>query len=244
MPDPVTLLIALLFFLAALLYASVGHGGASAYLAVMALLGVAPAVMKPTALVLNILVSGIGTVLFYRAGSFSWRTFWPFALGSAPLAFAGGLLTLPMDWYRPVVGLVLLYAAWRLWPRAASLPLERALPRGLALGLGMGIGFLSGLTGVGGGIFLSPLLLLARWADPRQTAGVSAAFILVNSVAGLLGHLADAAALPPMLPWWATAAGVGGLAGAWWGSHRLPPTSLRRLLALVLVVAALKMLLA
>lgn len=243
MPDPATLLLAFLILLAAMLYASVGHGGASAYLAVMALFGVAPAVMKPTALVLNILVATIGTVLFYRTGSFSWRTFWPFALGSVPFAFLGGVLTLPVAWYRPVVGLVLLYAAWRLWPRGVpSLP-ERTLPRGLALGLGMGIGFLSGLTGVGGGIFLSPLLLLARWANPRQTAGVSAAFILVNSLAGLVGHLSETAALPAVLPWWAAAAMAGGLPGALWGSRRLPPAMLRRLLAVVLVVAGLKMLL-
>lgn len=232
-----------LVFAAAVLYASVGHGGASGYLAAMALVGVAPAAMKPTALALNILVAGIGTVTFYRAGRFSWPTFWPFAVLSVPLAFVGGAVTLPGEFYRPVVGLVLLYAAYRLFRQsgADSAP-GRAIPRAAALLAGAAIGLLSGLTGVGGGIFLSPLLVLAGWATVRTASGVAAAFILVNSVAGLLGQTLQGATLPPFLPGLAVAAVVGGWIGAEMGSRRLPAQTVRRALAVVLVVAGLKLL--
>ena len=244
MLDPAHLaLLALLVFAAAALYSMVGHGGASAYLAAMALFGLAPAVMKPTALVLNILVSAIGTVQFARAGRFSWRTFWPFALAAVPLAFVGGAITLPAVLYRRVVGVVLVYAALRLWQRAGAVAesAARPAPKAAALPLGAGIGFLAGLTGVGGGIFLSPVLVLARWADVRTTAGVSAAFILVNSIAGLLGNVASVRALPPGLPVLALAAVAGGLIGSTLGSRRLPSPTLRRLLAAVLAIAAWKL---
>jgi uncharacterized protein len=241
-PAPLALL-ALLVFAAAALYSMVGHGGASAYLAAMALFGLAPDVMKPTALVLNILVSAIATVQFARAGRFSWRIFWPFALAAVPLAFMGGAITLPAVLYRRVVGGVLVYAALRLWQRAgagAGGPL-RAAPKAAAVPIGAGMGLLSGLTGVGGGIFLSPVLVLARWADVRTTAGVSAAFILVNSIAGLLGRVSSVRALPPGLPVLALAAAAGGLIGSTLGSRRLPSPTLRRLLAAVLAIAAWKL---
>jgi uncharacterized membrane protein YfcA len=244
MLDPAHLaLLALLVFGAATLYSMVGHGGASAYLAAMALFGLAPEVMKPTALVLNILVSAIATVQFARAGRFSWRTFWPFALAAIPLAFVGGAITLPALLYRRIVGVVLVYAALRLWQRAGARPAAatRPAPLAAALPLGAGMGFLSGLTGVGGGIFLSPVLVLARWADVRTTAGVSAAFILVNSVAGLLGRVSSVRALPPGLPALALAAVAGGLIGSTLGSRRLPSPTLRRLLAAVLAIAAWKL---
>jgi uncharacterized protein len=244
MLDPAHLaLLALLVFAAAVLYSMVGHGGASAYLAAMALFGLAPAVMKPTALVLNILVSAIATVQFGRARRFSWRTLWPFALASVPLAFAGGAITLPALLYRRVVGLVLVYAALRLWQRAVVVTegTVRPAPKAVALPLGAGIGFLSGVTGVGGGIFLSPVLVLARWADVRTTAGVSAAFILVNSIAGLLGRVSSVRALPPGLPVLAFAAVAGGLIGSTLGSRRLPSHTLRRLLAAALIIAAVKL---
>lgn len=235
--------LAALIFAAATLYSMVGHAGASGYLAAMALYGIAPAAMKPAALVLNVLVAAIGTVQFARAGRFSWRTFWPFALASIPLAYLGGGIALPATSYRRLVGAVLVYAAVRLWlrARATSEPAVRAAPRTLALPLGGAIGLLSGLTGVGGGIFLSPLLLLARWADVRTTSGVAVAFILVNSVAGLLGHIASVKDLPPGLPVLAVAAGAGGLLGSTLGARRLPNPALRRLLAAVLVVAAWKL---
>ncbi|WP_448335566.1 sulfite exporter TauE/SafE family protein [Bellilinea sp.] len=234
-----------LIFLAAILYASVGHGGASGYLAVMALFGVAPAVMKPTALTLNILVSLIALIKFYRAGCFSWRLFLPFALTSVPLAFVGGSIVLPTTLYKPIVGVVLIYAAARLFfsagkPQAAE---PRAINIPLAVFFGAVIGLLSGLTGVGGGIFLSPLLVFLRWADVRQTGGVAAAFILVNSISGLLGHFSVVSELPSFIPVWAVAAVAGGWLGAEFGSRRLGNPALRRLLAAVLVIAGLKMIL-
>ncbi len=243
-------LLSLLILFAAALYSSVGHGGASGYLAAMALFGLAPAQMKPAALCLNILVASIATFRFARAGCFERRLFWPFAVGSIPLAFVGGAITLPTTIYKQIVGLSLLYAAFRLFSftrakteaataaTAASAHTPPLVPSVLSGGL---IGLLSGLTGVGGGIFLSPLLLLMNWADTRRTAGISAAFILVNSVAGLLGNLTGVRSLPHALPLLALAAVCGGLVGAEFGSRRLASVHIRRLLALVLVVAGVKM---
>ena len=193
----------LLIFAAAILYSSVGHGGASGYLAAMALCGVAPAVMKPTALVLNILVASIATIQFARVGCFSFSLLWPFAVASIPLAFLGGAITLPGSFYRPAVGLMLLFAAYRLVraPRTSGAsPGTRPVPLAGALASGAGIGLLSGLTGTGGGIFLSPLLIIMNWAETRESAGVSAAFILVNSLSGLAGHLTGVARLPVPSP--------------------------------------------
>jgi uncharacterized membrane protein YfcA len=245
MPVSETLIIAILFFAGAALYASVGHAGASAYLAVMGLYSFAPSVMKPTALALNILVATVATLKFYRAGLFSWRLFWPFALASIPAAFIGGATTLPTRSYKIVVGIVLLYAA--VWMFRSSLkPLQTASnppPLWAALVAGLAIGFLSGLTGVGGGIFLSPLLLYMAWADTRATSGVAAPFILVNSIAGLLGHFSSVAQLPPNIPVWGVAVVIGGWIGATYGSRHAPPPVLRQLLSLVLVVAGVKLIL-
>jgi hypothetical protein len=238
--------LSLLILLAAALYSSVGHAGASGYLAAMALFGLAPATMKPTALCLNILVATIATFRFYRAGCFSWPLFWPFAVASIPLAFVGGAITLPTNVYKQIVGATLLYAAFRLFfftQAKADAAAMRSVPFMSAILLGALIGFLSGLTGVGGGIFLSPLLLLMGWADTRRTAGVSAAFILVNSIAGLLGNFSNVQALPRALPYFALAAVVGGLVGSEFGSRRLASVTIRRLLAVVLVVAGVKMIL-
>ena len=238
------IVLALLILAAATLYSSVGHGGASGYLAAMALFGLAPATMKPTALCLNVLVASIATFRFWRAGCFSWSLFWPFAVASIPLAVVGGAITLPTAIYKQVVGLTLLYAAFRLFlftPAKADQTATRTVPFALAILLGALIGLLSGLTGVGGGIFLSPLLLLMGWADTRRTAGVSAAFILVNSIAGLLGNFTNLQALPPALPYLAVAAVAGGLIGSEFGSRRLGNVTIRRLLAVVLVVAGVKM---
>lgn len=239
------MLLPILIFACALLYSTVGHAGASGYLAAMGLLEVAPAVMKPAALTLNVLVATIGTIRFARAGCFSWGVFWPFAAVSAPLAFVGGGLTLPDPVYKRVVGLVLVFAAYRLFRQAAAhKAIEiRSIPLPAALGTGGAIGLLSGLTGVGGGIFLSPLLLLMRWADPRRTAGVSAAFILVNSIAGILGGGESIGRLPAGFAWWAAAAVAGGVIGSHIGSRKLAGTAMRRMLALVLMVAAIKMIL-
>lgn len=230
-------------FAAALLYASVGHGGGSGYLAAMALIGIEPMLMKPTALALNVLVGTIATIKFYRAGCFSWRLFWPFAATSVPFAFLGGSVALPSYIYQPVVGLVLLFAGYRLVSGHAPETDEglRGHPGFWALAIGALIGLLSGLVGVGGAIFLSPLLLLGRWATPRVTSGVSAAFVLVNSISGLIGHAAYVAAPPGFLPYVAAAAAIGGWIGSELGSRRLRPRLILRLLAVVLLVAGLKM---
>jgi uncharacterized membrane protein YfcA len=243
MPVSETLIIAILFFVGAALYASVGHGGASSYLAVMALFSLAPDVMKPTALALNILVASVATFKFYRAGLFSWRLFWPFAVASIPAAFVGGAVMLPARWYKIVVGVVLLYAAVWMF-RSAMRPISKEThspPLWAALIAGVAIGFLSGLTGVGGGIFLSPLLLSMGWAETRATSGVAAPFILVNSVAGLVGHFASVSQLPPNVPVWGAAALIGGWIGASYGSKRAPVPVLRQLLSLALVVAGVKL---
>ncbi|MEW6157448.1 MAG: sulfite exporter TauE/SafE family protein [Verrucomicrobiota bacterium] len=234
--------LALMIFSAALLYSSVGHAGASGYLAAMALFGLAPNVMKPTALTLNILVAAIASVKFVRAGCFSWNLFWPFAVTSIPFAFFGGWLALPAKTYKVIVGLVLLYAAVQLFrkthrPSGALKP----LPIPIALLAGSGIGFLSGLTGVGGGIFLSPLLLLMGWAETRQTSGVAVVFILMNSIAGQLGHLSSVAHLPFEIGFWGIAAVAGGWIGAELGSRRLEIPRIRQLLSVVLVIAGVKM---
>lgn len=230
---------------AALLYSSVGHGGGSGYLAVLALAGAAPESMKPAALALNLLVAGLATWRFASAGAFRAALFWPFALASAPAAFLGGRLELSDHVYRPLVGAALVFAAWRLFVRAAPAALREAEarppPLAVALPAGAVLGLLSGLTGVGGGIFLSPLLLLMRWGAAREVAGVSAAFILVNSATGLAGHLARGAALPDGLGAWLLAAGAGGALGSALGARRLAPPALRRVLAVVLALAGAKM---
>ncbi len=239
-------LLAVLIFAAAILYSSVGHAGASGYLAAMALVGVAPDVMKPTALALNILVATIATVRFYRAGYFYWGAFWPFVIGSIPLAFVGGAITLPGYLYKPAVGIVLLYAAVRLVQStmkgaSAGAATEVNIPLVPAILSGGVIGLLSGLTGTGGGIFLSPLLLFTGWAATKPTSGASAAFILANSVAGLAGNVASVQNLPDALPVWAGMAAVGALIGTQLGTRRLQGDGIRRALAAVLIIAGLKL---
>ena len=245
MSDVVTALLTAGMLVAAFGYAAVGHGGASAYLAALALAGVAPAQMRPIALVLNILVSAIGTYKFWRAGYFRWRLFWPFALVSIPLAFLGGAITLPGHAYKALVGVVLIYAAWQLWHSARAgeeMRPVREPPLASAMAVGAVLGFLSGLTGVGGGIFLSPLLLMLGWAGTKQTSAVAAPFILVNSLAGIAGGFTvQSARLPPQVAILAVAVLIGGWLGAEYGSRRFANPLIRRILAVVLAAAGAKM---
>ena len=235
-----TILLTALIFLAALLYSSVGHAGASGYLAAMALFQLSPTEMRPTALVLNLVVATIGAIQFSRAGCFSWNIFWPFAMFSVPCAFVGGFWKLPDGIYKIVLGLVLLFAAWRLAFKQSTHASQEPKPVrfSLAMLFGVPIGFLSGLVGVGGGIFLSPVLLLLGWADPRKTAGVSVMFILVNSASGLFGTFCSGKSISvlPKIVWWIPAVLLGGLIGSGLGSRRLAPMLMRRLLAVVLVI--------
>ncbi len=237
-----------LFFAASILYSSVGHGGASGYLAAMGLVGVAPAIMRPTALVMNIAVASISLYKFSRASGFHWRLFWPFALTAVPMAFVGGRIQLPILWFGVLVGCVLLFSAVRLFIETLTTSgkartIKGPPPIAFALALGAAIGLLSGLTGVGGGIFLSPLLVLTGWATVRDSAAPTAAFVLVNSISGLLGLLSRQPVLPEALPYWVAAVIVGGLIGATYGSRRLGNNAMRQALAAVLVIAGAKMIL-
>ena len=229
-------------FCIAVLYSSVGHAGASGYIAVMSLIGLAPAAIKPTALALNVLVAAIATVQFMRAGHFSWRLFWPFAVLSIPLAFVGGHIDLPAATFKILLGLVLLYSALRFFVTPVERPAV-APPLLAALGVGAVIGLLAGLTGTGGGIFLTPLMLMLGWARTKTAGAVSALFILVNSVAGLLGNIASTRQLPDWLLPALAAAALGGLIGAHLGSRRFAPKLVLRFLAVVLLVGGLKLLL-
>ena len=190
------------------------------------------------------LVALVGTVRFYQAGFFSWRTFWPFAVASIPAAYLGGALNLPVPVYKSVVGVVLLYSAVRLFWSANSADNQKTtlVPIWIALIVGAGIGLLSGLTGVGGGIFLSPILLLMGWARTRETSGVSVTFILVNSIAGLVGNYSSITNLSPNLIFWAPAALVGGWIGTELGTRVLPVAGIRKFLSVVLVLAGLRLL--
>ena len=241
--EPTTLLIIVAIFVVAVLYSSVGHGGASGYLAVMAFLAVAPGVTRPTALVLNLFVASIGTVQFYRAGYFSWRLFWPFAVASIPMAFVGGIIHLPTEVYKMVLGVVLCLAAVRLSINLKGDDKVKDPPIIACLLIGAVIGLLSGMVGVGGGIFLTPILLLMHWAETRVAAGVSVLFILVNSVSGLIGQYMKGAlnGLPAEGWIWIAAAVVGGLIGSTLGSKKFDSMTLRRMLAVVLLFASVKL---
>jgi len=226
----------------AFLYSSVGHAGASGYIAVLTLAGFAATTVKPVALVLNVVVAVIGTVQFARAGHFSWPLFWPFALLSVPAAALGGYLDLPADSLKPLLGAVLLFSAARLFLRKGDPAEPRAPARGIALATGAGIGLLSGLTGTGGGIFLTPLMLLRGWSEAKQAAAISAPFILVNSLAGLGGHLGSGRPVPVFAWWLAIVAALAGLAGSHLGSRRIPVRGIQILLATVLIIAGGKLL--
>lgn len=244
--EPVTIaVLCVLFFAGAALYSSVGHAGSSAYQAAMALIGVPPAVMRPTALSMNVLVATLGAIRYGRAGLFDWRTLWPFLIGSVPLAFYGGGVKLADHVYRDLLGVVLLVSAVRLlWPgplgsetATGRVPVWFAIPAGAAIGL------LSGLTGTGGGIFLSPVIIFTGWAGVREASGVAAAFILCNSLAGLAGNFSAIGHVPAALPWFLGSVLLGGWVGTQLGINRLATRNVLRALGLVLAVAGLKLIL-
>ena len=244
------LLLAALFFVVATLYSSVGHAGASGYIAAMALLGFAPEQVRPTALALNLLVGGIGLFRWWRGGHVRWRNVLPFVLASAPAAFLAAQVRLPRESYSILLGLVLLVAAIGVFRHAAQAEQEdrdaagRRVPWLPGLVTGAGIGVLSGLTGTGGAIFLTPLLLFARWMPTREASGTSVAFVWINSLTAMAGLLQSGQTLPTLLPLWLGVVALGALLGTQFGLHGLPSRGLRRVLGVVLLLAAGKLLFA
>jgi hypothetical protein len=245
MSDP--LLISAFFAAIAILYSSVGQAGGTGYVAAMGLLGYGPEVIRPTALALNMLVAAIGCWRFARAGLLTWRMCYPFAVLGAPFSLLGGATHLPPALYQPVVGVLLLLAAWQMI-RSASTAIHSdgkitdPPPFVASLLAGAVIGFVSGVTGVGGGIFLAPLVLTFGWTETRQASTVSAMFNLLNSAAAFAGVWATMPSLPSALPWWLLAVGVGGLFGSWFGALHLSAVALRRVLAVLLLTAGARML--
>ena len=232
-----------LLFLVAFLYASVGHGGASGYLALMAIFSIAPDVMKPTALLLNLFVSLTSFIQFYRGGYFRMKLFLPFALASVPFAFIGGLISIDASIYKQILGWLLLLPVIRFFFFSdIQVKEQRHHSLLLAIGIGAVIGFLSGLIGIGGGIILSPVLLLLRWADMKQTAAISALFIFVNSLSGLAGQFTKGIHFTTDMYLYVIIAFAGGLAGAYIGATRLKQGMLKYMLATVLLIAAVKLL--
>jgi uncharacterized membrane protein YfcA len=226
----------------AFLYSSVGHGGASAYLAIMTILSFPIELIRPSALLMNLFVAGIAFIQYYRSGHFKWHLFWPFALASIPMAFLGAQIDLDPDIYKKVLGALLLIAVLPMFgifrKGGGTVARVSILP---ALIAGAAVGYLSGIIGIGGGIILSPLLLLLRWADIKTAAAVSAAFIWVNSASGLIGLMNADATLHSDIWTWVAVALVGGLFGAYFGSRRLNNKQLRGILGGVLLLAGLKL---
>lgn len=242
-------LLAALFLLVATLYSSVGHAGASGYLAAMALVGLAPGQMRPTALTLNLLVGGIGLFRFWRGGFVRWRNILPFVLASAPAAYFAAQIKLPKESYSMLLAGVLLVAAFGVFRSVARAETDdlqasgRQVPWAAGLIAGTVIGTLSGLTGTGGAIFLTPLLLFARWMPTREASGTSVAFVWINSLTALAGLLQSEQTLPAMLPVWLGAVAVGALIGTQLGLKWLPVRGLRIALGVVLLIAAGKLIL-
>lgn len=228
----------------AFLYASVGHGGASGYLALLALMGHAQEEIRPSALVLNLFVSVVATMQFAGAGHFRWRLFWPFAATSIPLAWLGANITLDPLMYKRALALCLLVAVARLLGLGGTRQAgTRPLPVAVALGIGAVLGLVSGMIGIGGGILLSPLLLVFGWANAKETAAVSAPFILVNSAAGLIGALGQGEMVNDEMLQWIMVAVAGGTLGSYIGARLLNDLWLRRTLGVVLLFASIKLML-
>lgn len=245
---PLPFVIFPLFFIVAFVYSSVGHGGASGYLALFALFGIATPAVAPVALMLNVIVASTGWWRYWKSGYFSGTMLLPFIVASIPAAFLGGLITLSPRVFSLILGLALLWAAIRLAiveeikAEATANPVVSSQQIWVwGIPIGGGIGLLSGLVGIGGGIFLSPILLFLRWADVKRTAALSSAFIVLNSMSGLAGHLTRSSVdLLSFFPY-ALAVTAGGFLGAHTGAVRLRPKTLQVLLAIVLVVAGVKL---
>lgn len=239
-----TLLIVLIAFVA-FAYAMVGHGGASGYLALMAIAGMSVVVMRPTALVLNLFVSAISFTQYARSGHFKWSTFWPFAMASIPAAWLGAHITLDPVLYKRILAVCLLFAVARLFGFFGK-GKDGVAPVPLAWGLliGAALGFISGMIGIGGGILLSPVLLLCNWADMKTTAATSALFIFVNSTAGVAGAFGNGETLSTEMVPWVIAAVLGGLLGSWIGAKRLNELRLKQALGVVLLFASAKLMMA
>ncbi len=250
MTEHADLLLAALLFAVAVLYSSVGHAGASGYIASMTLLGFAPEQVRPTALALNLLVGGIGLFRWWRGGHVRWRNVLPFVLASAPAAFLSAQIRLPKESWSLLLGIVLLVAAIGVFRNATHAESEDAATQGrkvpwpAGLLAGASIGVLSGLTGTGGAIFLTPLLLFAHWMPTREASGTSVAFVWINSLTGLAGLLHSGQSLPTMLPLWLGVVALGALLGTQLGLQWLPVRGLRRALGVVLLIAAAKLLFA
>lgn len=236
-------LLALCILIISFLYSSVGQAGASGYIAIMTLFDLAPEAIKPTALILNIFVAAIATWQFWRSGHCSWSEFWPYAALSVPMAFLGGYFNLPTRVFNVIVGIVLIFSAVRfvMHPKVDETPANPVRP--VAIGVGGAVGFLAGLTGTGGGIFLTPILVGMHWASAKTAAALTATFVLVNSTSSLLGNVASTRHLPQSIPMLVAVAMVGGAVGSYCGSTYFTARFVKHLLAAVLLFSGLKLLL-
>ncbi len=225
----------------AFLYASVGHGGASGYLALMAIFGTSPVLMKSSALILNVFVSLVAFIQYYRAGHFRWNLFWPFAVASIPLSYIGATLPITDALYKKLLAVALAIAIARMLFQPVEKAENRQVPLVGALVIGAVIGLLSGMLGIGGGIILSPVILLLGWGRVKETAAVSALFIFVNSMSGLYGLFQKGFSPNVQLSSWLIAALVGGFIGAYQGSFKFNLQTLRYILASVLLIAVAKL---
>ena len=235
------LLIALCLLLGAVLYTSVGHAGSSAYIAVMTLFNLPTTVIRPTALTLNIAVSACASVRYIRNNFFDKKLFFVLSLGAIPAAFVGGYIKVPSEIYKPIVGVLLILSGLRFIVLASARNREiKPVNYLLAILMGASIGFLAGITGTGGGIFLSPLIIWLGWNHVKQASGTVAAFIFVNSVAGLLGNYRSTSELPDALPLFLGAVIIGALIGTRLGISRFSTVGVKRALGVVLIISGLK----
>ena len=236
------LLFYVLLVLIAFLYSSVGHGGASGYLALMAYFSFAPETMRPTALLLNIFVSLIAFIQYYKSGFFKWNLFWPFALASIPAAFIGGFITVDAGLYKKILAVLLLFSVVKLL--GVKFQTKDFIAKQnifLALLIGAAIGLFSGMIGIGGGIILSPIILLLHWGNMKQTAAISALFIFVNSLAGLAGLFSKGFEFKSEMILMLLLALIGGFAGSYFGAKKMNSSFLNKILAVVLIIAAVKL---